>query len=121
MSAGPTFQPETPEQVEVVAGRYELMRRLARGGMGEVFACRDRSIGNVVALKRLLAATRTLPGATTHFMREYRALSDLRHPRIIAVFDYGVDRELPYYTMELLDGQDLRELAPLPYREACSY
>jgi len=42
-------------------------------------------------------------------------------PPIIEVFDYGVDRGMPYYTVELLDGQDLRDVAPLPYREACSY
>jgi tetratricopeptide (TPR) repeat protein len=52
-------------------------------------------------------------------MREYHALSELRHPRIIDVYDYGVERDVPYYTMELLDGADLHELAPLPYREAC--
>jgi len=84
--------------------------------MGEVYAAHDRSTGRTVALKRLLASTQVV-----HFMREYHALSALRHPRIIEVYDYGVDRAVPYYTMELLDGQDLRDLSPLPYREACLY
>jgi len=110
-SVGQTRQPE-----EVVAGRYELRRRLARGGMGEVFAAHDRSTNRAVALKRLRADTQVV-----QFMREYHALTELRHPRIIEVYDYGVDRALPYYTMELLDGQDLRDLSPLPYREACLY
>ncbi|HTU56933.1 MAG TPA: serine/threonine-protein kinase, partial [Polyangiales bacterium] len=105
---------ESVGQTQLVAGRYELKERLARGGMGEVFAAHDRSTGRAVALKRLLAGTHVV-----HFMREYHALSALRHPRIIEVYDYGVDRALPYYTMELLDGQDLRDLSPLPYREAC--
>jgi hypothetical protein len=106
---------------EVVAGRYRLTRALARGGMGEVFAAVDQSSGASIALKRLLAQPEQRKLFEAHFMREYHALSELRHPRIIAVYDYGVDRGTPYYTMELLDGQDLGKLSPLPYREACLY
>lgn len=54
-------------------------------------------------------------------MREFQLLAELRHPRIIKVYDYGVDSNTPFYTMELLDGSDLRDLAPLPPREACRY
>ncbi len=106
---------------EVVAGRYRLTRRLARGGMGEVFVALDQSTGAKVALKRMLPAALEQRSLVVHFMREYHALSELRHPRIIEVYDYGVDKTAPYYTMELLDGQDLRDLSPLPYREACAY
>jgi tetratricopeptide (TPR) repeat protein len=107
--------------LEIIAGRYELVERLARGGMGEVFRALDRSTGDFVALKRLLASAMSQRGVVAHFMREYHALSALRHPRIIEVYDYGVDQGVQYYTMELLDGQDLRDLSPLPYREACRY
>ncbi|HMJ15351.1 MAG TPA: AAA family ATPase, partial [Polyangiaceae bacterium] len=55
------------------------------------------------------------------FQREFHTLSGLKHPRIIEVYDYGLDERGPYYTMELLGGKGLRELAPLPYREACSH
>jgi eukaryotic-like serine/threonine-protein kinase len=106
---------------EVVAGRYRLSRLLARGGMGEVFAAVDQSTGKRIALKRMLVPERKQRSPVVHFMREYHALSELRHPRIIEVYDYGVERERPYYTMELLDGQDLRELSPIPYRDACRY
>jgi eukaryotic-like serine/threonine-protein kinase len=93
---------------------------IARGGMGEVFAALDQSTGTHIALKRLLTrdAERTTAAL---FMREYHALSELRHPCIIEVYDYGVDQQTPYYTMELLDGQDLRELSPVPFRDACRY
>jgi tetratricopeptide (TPR) repeat protein len=114
-------QRQEPEPQEIVAGRYQLTRMLARGGMGEVFSAIDQSTGRPVALKRLHASARTQRGVVVHFMREYHALSELRHPRIIEVYDYGVDHDVPYYTMELLDGQDLRDLSPLPYREACLY
>lgn len=105
----------------LVAGRYELTRLIARGGMGEVFVAYDRSKDRSVALKRLLPRSIAQRGHLAHFMREYHALSALRHPRIIEVYEYGVDRDFPYYTMELLDGQDLGDLSPLPYREACLY
>ena len=108
-------------QYEVVAGRYELRERLAAGGMGEVFHAFDRSSAKSIALKRLRSGARKQPGPISDFMREYHELSTLRHPRIIDVYDFGVDREIPYYTMELLDGQDLNELSPLPYRETCAY
>ena len=48
-------------------------------------------------------------------------LARLRHPSIIDVYEYGLDQGVPYYTMELLDGKDLRELACAPYREACRH
>jgi serine/threonine protein kinase len=53
------------------------------------------------------------------FEREFDTLSQLVHPRIIEVYEYHRDRQGPYYTMELLDGGDLRERSPLPWREAC--
>jgi hypothetical protein len=105
---------------ELIGGRFRLLRRLARGSSGEVHVAWDESTGRQFALKRLLleASGRT---SAANFMREFHALSTLRHPRIIEVYHYGVHGELPYYTMEFLEGQDLSELSPLPYREACSY
>jgi tetratricopeptide (TPR) repeat protein len=89
--------------------------------MGEVFAAYDLSKERAVALKRLLNRSTSERGPLAHFMREYYALSALKHPRIIEVYEYGVDHDAPFYTMELLDGQDLRDLSPLPFREACLY
>ena len=105
----------------VVAGRYRLTKLLARGGMGEVHAAVDETTGRAVALKRMLPEVARRASLSASFMSEYHVLSELRHPRIIEVFDYGVDAGVPYYTMELLDGQDLRELAPLPPALACMY
>jgi hypothetical protein len=104
---------------ETLGGRFHLQRRLARGSSGEVFLALDRSTGKRVALKRLLPST--AKASALSFMREFHALSGLQHPRIIEVYDYGVDAGAPYYTMELLEGHDLSELSPLPYREACGY
>jgi tetratricopeptide (TPR) repeat protein len=101
---------------ERVAGRYDLVERIAQGGMGEVHVARELATGRRLALKRLL------PAATKRsalFRAEYHTLARLKHPYIIEVYDFGVDRELPYYTMELLDGYDLRECPQVSLRESC--
>src|SRR5262249_39475134 len=102
-----------------VAGRYQVHARIGAGGMGVVYRAWDERVGCYVALKttheRVDDAQRAL------FERECLTLARLRHPRIIEVYDFGIHRGEPYYAMELLDGIDLRELAPLPYKEACSH
>ncbi len=98
-----------------VATRYELGGMLGRGGMAIVHRALDPVSGRHVALKQ-----RTRDGDNGMFEREFHALSSLSHPSIIEVYDYGVDDAGPYYTMELLDGGDLREQSPLPWQQACT-
>ena len=100
-------------------GRFRIDAELARGGMGAVFSALDTATGQQVALKRLSA--NAPPAARVLFEREFCVLLSLRHPRIIEVYEYGLDGEGPFYTMELLEGSDLRELAPLPALTACRY
>lgn len=100
----------------VIAGRYQFLERISQGGMGEVFVARDNTTGRKVALKRALPGT---GHRTALFQAEFHALARLRHPHIIQVYDFGLDQELPFYTMELLDGQDLLETRPADYRECC--
>jgi serine/threonine-protein kinase len=77
--------------------------------------------GRALALKRLNpAAGDKAKLVHTLFEREYHALAQLAHPRVVEVHDYGVDEIGPYYTMELLDGSDLRELSPMPWKQLCS-
>lgn len=99
--------------------RYTVERVLGEGGMGTVHAVLDRSSGVQLALKRLK------PGASKAafalFKREYQVLAGLRHPCIVEVYDYGVDAEGPYYTMELVKGEHLQRRAPVSWREACAY
>jgi hypothetical protein len=101
--------------------RYAGEERLAAGGMGTVYRVVDRVTGEACALKRLSATGVKDQAALEAFEREYHVLAGLDHPRIIRVFDYGIDAEGPYYTMELVEGRDLRTAAPLPYRKACFY
>ncbi|HMI90630.1 MAG TPA: protein kinase, partial [Polyangiales bacterium] len=105
----------------LIAGRYTVEHALGKGGMGSVYAVRDRSTSKRLALKYLQRQAALENGhAATLFQREYHTLSHLRHPRVIQVYDYGVDEGRPFYTMELLDGSDLRELAALSWPRACA-
>src|SRR5262245_43314621 len=93
---------------ESAAGRYRLDRELARGVMGVGYSAYDMLAQRQIAYKRLL-----IPDATREehfrafFQREYDTLARLRHPSIVEVYEYGIDEAGPYYTMELLTGQDV--------------
>jgi hypothetical protein len=111
--------PPVEASVPLIGGRYRIESRLAEGGMGCVYRVLDERTGQQLALKRLLRGESRQHVAL--FEREYRTLVGIQHPRIIRAFDYGVDAEGPYYTMELALGRDLHTLAPLPVQTALSY
>ena len=86
--------------------------------MGEVHAVTDLTSGAQLALKRLFKGSGA--AATALFEREFRTLAGLRHPRIVKVFDYGLDEDGAFYTMELLEGRDLMGAAPMGWRDTCA-
>ncbi len=102
-------------------GRYIILGELGSGGMGTVYRAQDKASGRVVALKQLASSAlgKRRRKLEALFEREYHTLARLRHPRIIEVYDYGLNETGPFYTMELLDGQDLQQLAPLDLQQAC--
>ncbi len=104
-----------------IGRRYEVLGVLGRGGVGTVYRVRDRYDQRALALKRLALGRGSRPSLSGLFEREYATLSELSHPRIIEVYDYGSDDESLFYTMELLDGSDLASLSPLPYPRVCRY
>src|SRR5688572_16258874 len=100
-----------------IHARYAIVRELGRGGVGAVYAARELATGRMVALKTLEVVTETTQKL---FEREYHVLASLSHPSVIRVFDYGfTDDGKRYYTMEVLPGSDIVEMAPVPWREAC--
>lgn len=89
--------------------------------MAVVYAAYDQVEQRPVALKRLRGDLGEKHDVFAGlFEQEFLALAQLSHPRIVGVYDYGVDADGPYYTMELLDGGDLRRVAPTDYRTACA-
>jgi hypothetical protein len=105
-----------------VAGRYVIEALLGRGGTSAVYRVRDLRTGAKLALKRGFAGSpRRMRKRQESLEREFNTLSQLAHPSIIEVHDYGVDEQAcPYYTMELLDGADLHHTGQLPWERACA-
>ena len=98
-------------------GRYTVEAVLGRGGVGAVYRARDPVSGERVALKTLELQQ---PHALAMFEREYQTLASIAHPAVVRTFDYGVaDSGIRYYTMELIEGDDLYALMPLPWRALC--
>jgi serine/threonine-protein kinase len=89
-------------------GRYETVRLLGRGGMGEVYLARDPLIDRLLAVKLLAAGYDT--ASRERFMREARAAGRLHHENIATIFDVGEDRGRPFIAMEYVPGQTLAAL-----------
>ena len=102
-------------------GRYRLVRRIAAGGMGEVWEADDTVLGRRVALKVLVEELAADDRATRRFVREARATARLTHPNVARVYDFGRDGDAPFLVMELLQGETLASrtgAGPLPPAEA---
>jgi eukaryotic-like serine/threonine-protein kinase len=102
-------------------GRYRLVRRIATGGMGEVWQADDTVLGRRVAVKVLVEELAADERATRRFVREARATARLAHPNVARVFDFGRDGGVPFLVMELLEGETLATRVasgPLPPAEA---
>ncbi|WP_326607576.1 serine/threonine protein kinase [Streptomyces sp. NBC_01799] len=92
----------------LVAGRYRIVSRLGRGGMGEVWRGVDEVLGRPVAVK-LLLNQRADEAAIARFDLEARTAAQLSHPHVVAVYDTGTDLERHYLVTEFLDGRSLAE------------
>jgi hypothetical protein len=108
----------TPELApgDVVAGRYQVLRLLGRGGMGSVYAVSDPLHGEV-ALKVVGGSLYAGSEGRLRFKREFHTMALLRHPNTLAVHDLGelqtAGGPLLYYSMELFPGVDLDRAGPL--------
>jgi serine/threonine-protein kinase len=93
-------------------GRYRLKRKLASGGMGEVWVAYHPGLKRNVAVKILRNEVQMeSENAIPRFEREARATAELLHPNTVRVFDYGATEDgLFYYVMELLEGETLADL-----------
>ncbi|PWD49844.1 Stk1 family PASTA domain-containing Ser/Thr kinase [Serinibacter arcticus] len=91
-----------------VDGRYDVLRRIARGGMATVYLASDRRLERHVALKVMHPHLADGADVVARFRREARAAARLAHPGIVAVLDQGVDGETNYLTMEFIAGHTLR-------------
>jgi predicted Ser/Thr protein kinase len=98
-------------------GRYQVVRKLGRGGMGSVYLVRDTRLDRPVALKVPRFDGDDDPEVRERFYREARAVSGLHHPNICPVYDVGEIDGVPYLTMAYIEGEPLSQrlaAGPLP-------
>jgi eukaryotic-like serine/threonine-protein kinase len=90
--------------------RFEKIRLLGEGGLGEVVGAHDHDIGRKVAIKRLKAEVRS-PAALARFVDEIRTVGKLDHPNIIPIHDVGMDEHGDlYFIMKYVDGETLESI-----------
>jgi len=105
---------------EWLTERYRVEGTVGRGSAATVYRVWDKGKNRSVALKRLNNRNRAgYQRRVALFQQEYYTLVDLAHPFIIEVYDYGLVEDDPYYTMELLEGEELGRMAPMPWQRAC--
>src|SRR5215210_2475106 len=97
----------TGQEQQVFNGRYELLRKLARGGMADVYLARDALLDRQVALKVLFPAFAADPSFVQRFRREAQAAANLSHPNIVSVYDWGEEDGAYFIVMEYVDGEPL--------------
>ena len=91
-------------------GKFEIIRLLAQGSMGEVYLGRDPIIGREVAIKVIHTSAGMGPEARERFAKEARAAGVLNHPNIVTVHEMGEEQGVLYLAMELVKGEDLATL-----------
>ncbi|MDG2112703.1 MAG: Stk1 family PASTA domain-containing Ser/Thr kinase, partial [Actinomycetota bacterium] len=94
----------------IFGGRYELYRRIARGGMAEVFLARDQLLDRPVAVKVLFPEYATDPSFVERFRREAQAAANLNQPNVVSVYDWGQEAGTYYIVMEYVEGRSLAEI-----------
>lgn len=104
---------EVTDLAELVGGQlggYKVVREIAHGGMGTVFHAIQISMDRPIALKVLAPRLQTDEVFVRRFAREARAAAQLDHPNLVRIYDVGQARGCSFYSMELITGQDLKEI-----------
>ncbi|MCI0414894.1 protein kinase [bacterium] len=93
-----------------VAGNYQIIRLLGRGGMGEVYLALDVRLARKVALKMISEKISCNATLLTRFRTEAYAAAALNHPNICAIYDVGEWQNRPYIAMEYVEGLTLQDM-----------
>lgn len=107
----------------IIENKYEILEKIGAGGMGAVYKARHQLMHRQVAIKMVLAQLSANSMTLKRFTQEARATSQLNHPNILTVFDFGISpTNQPYLVMDFLEGVNfgrvLEETRQLPIPRA---
>lgn len=104
-------KPYDPEELigTTLAGRYEIVQCIGKGGMGVVYLASQRALGRNVVIKVLPRSFVDDTEALGRFEREARGMSRLQHPNIVAIYDFGEHEDLAFICMEYVAGETLNQ------------
>jgi len=109
-------------QGEVIAGRYELLELIGKGGMSSVYKAHDRLLDRQIAIKILHPHFTEDEEYVERFRREARAVAQLSHPNIVTVIDRGEDEGRQFIVFEYVEGENLKQrlerTGPMAVRDA---
>ena len=94
----------------IINDRYEIGKRIGRGGMAEIFQARDILLDRPIAIKVLFPEFATDPAFVERFRREAQAAANLNHPNIVGVYDWGKVNNTYYIAMEYVSGRTLADI-----------
>ncbi|RDY24875.1 Stk1 family PASTA domain-containing Ser/Thr kinase [Romboutsia maritimum] len=94
----------------ILGNRYEIIKKIGDGGMAFVYEAKDKLLNRTVAVKVLRPEFVDDEEFLTKFKREAEAVASLSHPNIVNVYDVGEDGKVHYIVMELVEGQNLKEI-----------
>ncbi len=97
---------EGPDEIGRL-GPYRILKVLGAGGMGVVFQAEDPALQRSVALKAMRPTLAASGPARRRFLREARAAAALEHDHVVAIYQVGEDRGIPFLAMQLLKGESL--------------
>jgi len=107
---GTVFDKPASRQVSYLAGQYEFISEIGAGGMGVIYKARHLGLNRLVAIK-MLHVNRMDDQRTRRFQLEAKAVSNLDHPAIVRVYDFGVSETgQPHLVLDFIDGQNLEQM-----------
>src|SRR5215813_10221988 len=91
-------------------GKYQILERIGRGGMGTIYKGHDPDLERSVALKVISNEVEVTDELRARFFREAQACARLNHPNIVTVYEMGEEAGRLFIVMEMLEGEELRTL-----------